>query len=321
MDTTNSVIKSAIRTLQAEADALTGLQRYVNISFKKTIDLILNTKGRLIISGIGKSALVGQKIVATLNSTGTPSLFMHAADAIHGDLGMVLKDDIVMLISQSGNTPEVKVLIPLLKASNTPIIAITGDENSYLALQADFVINSYVEKEACPMNLAPTTSSTAQIALGDAIAVCLMEARSFSATDFAKYHPGGALGKRLYLRTEDLVDIKRKPSVKLNTPLRDALIEISDKRYGATIVLEEGKIIGIVTDGDIRRMLQNGLDVNTTTVAEIMHPSPETIEKSELAAQALEKMRAKNITQLVVTDQGVYYGIVHLHDLLKEGII
>jgi arabinose-5-phosphate isomerase len=275
----------------------------------------------LIITGIGKSANIASKIVATLNSTGTPSIFMHAADAIHGDLGIVQKDDVVMCISKSGNTPEIKVLIPLVKSLGNPLIANVGNIDSFLAKQADFVIDSTVEREACPNNLAPTSSTTAQLVMGDALAVSLLEMRGFSDQDFAKYHPGGALGKQLYLRVLDLCMHNEKPQVQKNENIRNIIIEISSKRLGATAVIDNGELLGVITDGDIRRMMQKYDNVDPLKASDIMSINPMTIDKDELAVSALKIMKEHNITQLIVTDKQAYYGVIHLHDILKEGIL
>ena len=289
--------------------------------FESAVEAILNSKGRLIITGIGKSANIASKIVATLNSTGTPAIFMHAADAIHGDLGIVQKDDVVMCISKSGNTPEIKVLIPLVKSMGNPLIANVGNTDSFLAKQADYVINSSVEKEACPNNLAPTSSTTAQLVMGDALAVALLEMRGFSDQDFAKYHPGGALGKQLYLRVSDLCTHNEKPQVDKDENIRNIIIEISSKRLGATAVMENGKLIGVITDGDIRRMMQKYKDVDPLKASDIMSKSPLTIDKDQLAVSALKIMKEHNITQLLVKDKDAYFGVIHLHDILKEGIL
>jgi len=293
----------------------------LDTDFENAVKFILNSKGRVIVTGIGKSANIATKIVATLNSTGTPAIFMHAADAIHGDLGIVQKDDVVICISKSGNTPEVKVLVPLIKNSHNKIIALTGNKDSYLAKNADFVLNAYVEHEACPNNLAPTTSTTAQLVMGDALAVCLLEMREFTSKDFAKYHPGGTLGKRLYLRVDDLVEKNEIPKVELNTNIRDVIIEISEKRLGTTAVVNHEKIVGIITDGDIRRMLKNNQKFENLIAKDIMSKNPKTINSNAMAIDALDVMETHNITQILVVDDQKYVGVVHLHDLLKEGII
>ena len=293
----------------------------MNKDFENAVKFILNSKGRVIVTGIGKSANIASKIVATLNSTGTPSIFMHAADAIHGDLGIVQKDDVVICISKSGNTPEIKVLIPLIKDSKNKIIAITGNMDSYLAAQADFVLNAFVEQEACPNNLAPTTSTTAQLVLGDALAICLLEMKDFSSKDFAKYHPGGTLGKRLYLRVGDLIEKSAMPAVQPNDAVSKVIIEISEKRLGATAVIDNENIVGVITDGDIRRMLKNSETFAQLTAKDIMGKNPKILASDAMAIEALDIMESNNITQILVADGSIYKGIVHLHDLLKEGIL
>ena len=316
-----SILQLAKSTIDTESMAISNLGNLLTNDFAQTVELIYNSKGRVIITGIGKSAIIANKIVATFNSTGTPAVFMHAADAIHGDLGLILEDDVVICISKSGNTPEIKVLIPLIKNAKNPIIAITGNPESYLGVQADLVLNTYVEKEACPNNLAPTTSTTAQLVMGDALAVCLLELRGFSSKDFAKYHPGGALGKRLYLRVSDLSSQNQKPSVQTNTSLKEVIVEISEKMLGVTAVLDGEKLIGIVTDGDLRRMLYKSTDLNGVTAKDIMTPNPKTINLNAMAVDAKERMEHFGISQLLVEDNGNYCGVVHLHDLVKEGII
>jgi len=311
----------AQQTLEIEAKSIANLINYINDDFVNAIELILQSKGRLVITGIGKSANICQKIVATLNSTGTPSIFMHAADAIHGDLGNILKDDVVICISKSGDTPEIKSLIPLVKNFGNPIIAITGNIDSFLGKQANYVLNTYVEKEACPNNLAPTSSTTAQLAMGDALAVCLLESRGFDSTDFAKYHPGGALGKKLYLKVSDIYPNNEKPEVSPSESLQKVIFEISSKRLGVTAVTENGQLIGIVTDGDLRRMLEKTTDYNSLSAKDIMTASPKTIAPTIMAVAALEMMQNNNITQLIVAENNIYLGVIHLHDLLKEGIV
>ncbi|GAA4779479.1 KpsF/GutQ family sugar-phosphate isomerase [Olivibacter ginsenosidimutans] len=321
MKTKSDIENIAINALKLEAEAISELTKNINNEFVNAVHAILDTKGRVIITGIGKSAIIAQKIVATMNSTGTPAIFMHAADAIHGDLGMLQPDDIVIAISKSGNTPEIKVLVPLLKNSSAKIIAMVGNTKSYLAEQADFVLNTTVSREACPLNLAPTTSTTAQLAMGDALAICLLECRSFTDDDFARYHPGGALGKRLYLKVEDLANQNTKPQVDSRSTIKNVLVEITKNRLGAVAVVDHNQVIGIITDGDIRRMLESNEDIEHLTAADIMGKNPKTISYNELAVHALNMMRNNNITQLVVLRNGIYDGIVHLHDLLKEGII
>jgi arabinose-5-phosphate isomerase len=315
------LINSAKAALQLEAEAILALTNRLNDDFADSVYAILESKGRVVVTGIGKSAIVGQKIVATLNSTGTPSIFMHAADAVHGDLGMIQNDDIVICLSKSGNTPEIKLLVPLLKLSGNPLIAIVGNINSDLAKQATYVLDTGVEREACPLNLAPTTSTTAQLAMGDALAVCLLELRKFNANDFAKYHPGGALGKQLYLKAGDLAAKNEKPSLPPTASLKDIIIEISKNRLGAAVVLDGETILGIITDGDIRRMLETKSDLTQVNAADVMSKNPKRIEADELAIRALEIIKQNNITQLLVVQQNKYFGIVHLHDLLQEGIV
>ena len=321
MNSKKDTVSLAKQTIADESLAISKLADFVNDSFAEAVELIYNSKGRVIITGIGKSAIIANKIVATLNSTGTPSVFMHAADAIHGDLGLVLKDDIVICISKSGNTPEIKVLIPLLKNAKNTLIAITGNMKSMLAEQSDYVFNSYVEKEACPHNLAPTTSTTAQLVIGDALAVCLLDLRGFSSDDFAKYHPGGALGKKLFLRVRDLVALNEKPNVSLKSSIKDVIIEISKKRLGVTAVTENDKIVGIITDGDLRRMLASTEDFSKLYAKDIMSQTPKTIAVSAMAIEAMELMETNEISQLLVQDNGRFVGVVHIHDLIKEGII
>ncbi len=321
MKSKKSIIEAGVSTLQLEADAILGLIKNINDDFVKIVDLIIESKGRVIVTGIGKSAIIAQKIVATFNSTGTPSIFMHAADAVHGDLGMIQKNDIVMCISNSGNTPEIKVLAPLLKQSGNTMIGMIGQLNSELAKQADLVLNTYVEKEACPHNLAPTTSTTAQLAMGDALAMCLLHARNFNEQDFARYHPGGALGKKLYLKTGELAIKNQKPSISPDASVKDVIIEISRNRLGAVVVVKDNAVLGIITDGDIRRMLEKHSDLTNIKASDLMNSNPKRIEKDILAISALEVIKENNITQLLVTDAGSYFGIVHLHDLLQEGII
>lgn len=316
----NTIIDIAKQTIIEESKAIANLINFVDDDFTKTVNYILASKGRVIVTGIGKSANIATKIVATLNSTGTPAIFMHAADAIHGDLGNIQKNDTVICISKSGNTPEIKVLVPLIKNYGNKIVAITGNISSYLGTNADFVLNSFVEKEACPNNLAPTSSTTAQLVIGDALAVCLLEKNNFSSKDFAKYHPGGALGKKLYLRVHDLISNNELPVVTPTTPIKDVIIEISKKRLGTTAVLENTKIVGIITDGDLRRMLKDNTDISKLLAKDIMGKNPKTISVDAMAIQALETMENNNITQILVEDGTKYVGVVHLHDLLKEGI-
>ena len=321
LNTAENIKKIAKQTLEIELEAIKGLNQFINEDFVASIEIILKSKGRVVISGIGKSANIAQKIVATLNSTGTPSIFMHAADAIHGDLGNIQKDDIVICISKSGDTPEIKSLIPLVKNFGNTVIAITGNANSFLGKQADYILNTYVEKEACPNNLAPTSSTTAQLVMGDALAVCLLESRGFDSSDFAKFHPGGTLGKKLYLKVNDIYTNNERPKVTPTTSIKDVIVEISSKRLGVTAVTENNQVIGIVTDGDLRRMLESGKNIESLSAQDIMTKSPKTIAANVLAVEALEQMQNNNITQLIVTKNEEYLGVIHLHDLLKEGIV
>jgi len=318
----NSIVNTGKQTIIAESSSIAEMVDFVNGDFEKAVSTIFSSKGRVVISGIGKSAIVAQKIVASLNSTGTPAIFLHAADAIHGDLGMVQQDDIVMIISKSGDSPEIKVLVPLIKNFHNTLIAICGNTQSYLAKCADIVLNTTIKKEASPYNLVPTSSTTAQMVMGDAITVCLMELRGFNSDDFAKFHPGGALGKKLYLHVSDLSVNNEKPSVNAESLLKDVIVEITKKRLGVTVVLNnDQKIIGIITDGDLRRMLEKGLSLTEIKAKDIMTSDPKTIDAKSLAVKALDIMRNKNITQLIVTENNEYAGIIHLHDLVREGII
>lgn len=322
MKLTKNIIPIAKNVLQNEADAIKNLLNHINDEFEACVMALSLLKGRVIVTGVGKSAIIASKIVATMNSTGTPAIFMHAADAIHGDLGMIQKDDAVICLSKSGNTPEIKVLVPLIKRSGATLIGLVGNTTSFLAEQSDFVINATVEKEACPLNLAPTTSTTAALAMGDALAMSLLEIRDFTREDFAKYHPGGALGKQLYLRVEDIYPQNNVPKVKADAHLKEVIVEISSKRLGATAVVNETEeLIGIITDGDLRRMLNKYENITGLTAVDIMTPSPKTIDKDEYAMEAMKLMQEKNITQLVVTEGKKVCGFVHLHDLLKEGIV
>lgn len=321
MSTKKSIIDTARKTIEIESQAILHLSELVNDDFAEAVNLIHNSKGRVIITGIGKSAIIATKIVATLNSTGTPAIFMHAADAIHGDLGLILKDDVVIFISKSGNTPEIKVLVPFIKSAKNKMIAITGNKDSFLGQQVDYVLNAFVEKEACPNNLAPTTSTTAQLVLGDALAVCLLELQGFSSKDFAKYHPGGSLGKRLYLRVHDLSSINQKPQVTLDTSIKDVIIEISEKMLGVAAVVQNNEIVGIITDGDLRRMLSKVDNISGLTAKDIMSNNPKRIHSNAMAIDAMDVMEHHGISQLLVEENGVYAGVVHVHDLIKEGII
>lgn len=318
----NSPIKeSAIRTINMEAGAIKQLANLLTDQFEKTIDALANCKGRIVISGIGKSAVIAQKIVATFNSTGTPAIFLHAADAIHGDIGMIQQEDMVMVLSKSGESPEIKILVPLIKNFGNKLVAIVGNKSSYLAKKADFIIDTTVDQEACPNNLAPTTSTTAQLVIGDAIAICLMDQKGFNVADFAKLHPGGALGKKLYLRVSDLYVDNEKPQVKPGQSLKEVIVEMTKKRLGVTAVTDDNdRLLGIITDGDLRRMLEkNGLDL--IQAKDIMTKNPKTITPGEMAVNALDLMRQNEIVHLVVVENKKYLGIIHLHDLVKEGLL
>jgi len=324
MTSTNyEIIENAAKeTIRIETAAIENLINYIDNDFCACVETIYKSAGRVVITGIGKSAIIGQKIVATLNSTGTPALFMHAADAIHGDLGMIQEDDIVICISKSGTTPEIMVLIPLIKRFKNKIAAIVSNTDSFLAKQADFILRATVAKEACPNNLAPTSSTTAQLVIGDAIASCLLQLKGFTSSDFAQLHPGGALGKRLYLRVNDLYINNAVPSVDIDAKLENVIFEISSKRLGATAVIDnDGNLAGMITDGDLRRMLQRKVNFHSATAKDIMTKSPKTISADALAVQAFNIMEKNNITQLIVMKDDKYAGIVHLHDILREGII
>ena len=311
----------AVQVIENEASAIKNLVPLLDGDFGKVVKLMLESKGNIVFSGVGKSAIIAQKITATMNSTGTSSVFMHAADAIHGDLGIIRDDDLVVLLSKSGETPEIKVLVPLIKLRGNQIIAITGNRDSSLARQADYVLDVTVGNEGFPGNPAPTSSSTAQLVMGDALAVCLMQCRGFSTDDFAKFHPGGALGKQLYLRVKDLYVNNEKPEVKPDDSLATVIIEMTRKLLGAAVVTENGRIAGIITDGDLRRMLLKHPDIDSVKAAEIMTPNPKTIDENDLVADALQLMRHNSITQLPVLSQGRYVGVIHLHDILKEGVL
>jgi arabinose-5-phosphate isomerase len=316
------ILATAKRTVGLEATAIAGLQDYLTADFVKAVEHVYKCSGRLVISGIGKSAIIAQKIVATFNSTGTPSLYMHAADAIHGDLGMIQKEDVVMVISKSGNSPEIKVLVPLIKNFGNTLIGLVGNMESYLALQADIVINTTVSAEACPNNLAPTSSTTAQLVMGDALAVCLMELKGFTGEDFAKFHPGGLLGKKLYLRVMDIYIQNQQPAVEPDTPLRETIFSISGSRLGMTVVVNSNKeILGVITDGDLRRMLEKNTSLEGILARDIMTLNPKTILPGALAVEALDVLRKFDITQLVVANQKQYLGVLHLHDLIREGLL
>lgn len=318
----DSIKQVALRTIELEAKSITGLTAFIDDDFEKAVNVIAGSKGRLVVSGIGKSAVIAQKIVATLNSTGTPSIFMHAADAIHGDLGMILKDDIVLIISKSGESPEIKALVPLIKNFGNIIIAMVGNLQSFLTKNAKIIINTTVEKEACPNNLAPTTSTTAQLVMGDALAVCLMELKGFHSDDFAKFHPGGLLGKKLYLKVADLISGNEKPKVEATQSLKEVIVEMTQKRLGITAVVnKDNGLLGIITDGDLRRMLEKNTAIDSIKAGDIMTSNPITIELDKLAVDALNMLRKNEITQLAVISNGNYEGILHLHDLIREGLI
>lgn len=321
MTTDQKIIESAQRTIKLEADALNEIIKHLGNDLIESVKIILKSKGRVVVSGIGKSAIIANKIVATLNSTGTASVFMHAADAIHGDLGIIQRDDVVILISNSGNTPEIKVLAPLIKSGANTLIAIVGNVESELAKHADYILDTTVNKEACPHNLAPTSSTTAQLAMGDALAVCLLELRGFTKEDFARYHPGGALGKKLYLKVDDLLANNQKPEVNLNTKITEVILTISSNRLGATAVIDDGILVGIITDGDLRRMMQENQHFDKLIAKDIMKLNPKTVEKDTMAVEALQLMKEYNISQLIVVDNNKFLGFVHLHDLLREGIL
>ena len=321
MKKTNTILKTAKETILIESNAIANLAKLIDDDFEEAVKFILNSKGRVIVTGIGKSANIATKIVATLNSTGTPAIFMHAADAIHGDLGNVQKEDVVICISKSGNTPEIKVLVPFIKNYKNKIVAITGNVDSFLGKNADFTLNAFVEKEACPNNLAPTTSTTAQLVLGDALAVCLLNLRGFTSKDFAKYHPGGALVKRLYLRVSDLVRNNLVPKVNSSDSISKVIVEISEKRLGVTAVIDSDELVGIITDGDIRRMLSKTPEISKIKATDIMGKDPKTISVDAMAIDALNTMETNNISQMLVVDhKDKYVGVIHIHDLIKEGI-
>lgn len=322
MNKSNLILSTARRTITIEAESIKAVEASLNQSFCNCVEAIFKSKGRLIVTGIGKSAIIAQKIVATLNSTGTPSIFMHAADAIHGDLGIIQKDDLVLCISKSGETPEIKVLVPLVKKLGSQLIGMVSNENSFLGKKANYVLHTPIHQEADPNNLAPTASTAVQMAMGDAIATSLLALRGFTPRDFAQYHPGGALGKQLYLRVHDIFPQNEKPKVLENENIRNTIIEMTSKRLGVTVVVnEKNEVQGIITDGDLRRMLQSEDKVEHLQAKDIMSKNPQTIHKDQLAVKAIEIMRSKSITQLVVEDNGKYVGVVHLHDLLREGIV
>ncbi len=321
MNNTKAILDLAKKTIQIEGDAILNLSSFLTDDFSNAVECIIASKGRVIISGVGKSAIIASKIVSTLNSTGTPAIFMHAADAIHGDLGTIQDTDVVICISKSGSTPEIKMLVPLIKRGKNKLIGITGNKGSFLGQNADFVLNTFVEEEACPNNLAPTTSTTAQLVMGDALAICLLKLKGFSSTDFAKYHPGGALGKRLYLRVEDIVKNNEKPQVEASSSIKKVIVEISEKMLGVAAVIENDEIVGVVTDGDLRRMLNKYDSINGLTARDIMSSNPKTIPTDVLAIKALEVIQNNGISQLLAVDGKEYKGVVHLHNLIREGIL
>lgn len=321
MKTNDEITAIATDVIEQEAATVANLKNMIDSNFAEAVSLIFKSKGRLVVTGIGKSAIIAQKIVATMNSTGTPALFMHAADAIHGDLGMIQDNDIVMLLSRSGNTPEIKVLVPILKMRRNKMIAMVSDTQSYLAQQADIIINAYAAHEACPNNLAPTSSTTAQLVMGDAMAVALLECRGFSPSDFAKYHPGGALGKKLYMRVSDLYLNNEKPEVAPSDSINRVILEMTSKRLGATAVTDNGRLLGIITDGDLRRMLVSGRTIENLTAQDIMSVNPKTIDENAMAVNAFHIMEQNHITQLIVLKEGIYAGVIHIHDILQEGIV
>ncbi len=321
MNRTSQIIAVAKQTIETESKAIMHLAQLVNEEFAQAVEAIYHSKGRVVITGIGKSANIATKIVATLNSTGTPAIFMHAADAIHGDLGTILKDDVVICISKSGNTPEIKVLVPLIKGRGNTLLAITSNRESFLGVQANYVLHAYVEKEACPNNLAPTTSTTAQLVIGDALAMALLDLRGFSSKDFARFHPGGSLGKKLYLRVSDLTSLNERPEVHPDTDVKNVIVEISEKLLGVTAVVENHKIVGIITDGDLRRMLTKEESITGLTAKDIMTANPKRINNDAMAVEAMELMDKHGITQILAEENGRYCGVVHIHNLTKEGII
>lgn len=315
------ILETARQTIDLEAHAISRLKNQLSAHFAEVVELLLESKGRLVVTGIGKSAIIAQKIVATLNSTGTPSIFMHAADAIHGDLGIITSDDMVMCLSKSGNTPEIKALVPLLRQGGNPLIALVGNTDSFLARHANFILDATVEREACPNNLAPTTSTSAQLVLGDALAVCLLEQRKFGSSDFARFHPGGALGKKLYLKLDDIAVQNEKPSVAPADALKDVLLEMTKRRLGMTAVTENEHVLGIITDGDIRRMLEKSTELGGKTASDIMSDKPLCLPADTLAVDAAVVMREKKISQIIVLKDDRYAGVVHIHDLNREGIL
>ena len=315
------IIKTAKEVIELQSNTIANLEKFIDKNFQDVVDLLKNINGRLIVIGIGKSAIIGKKIVATLNSTGTSSIFIHGVEAIHGDLGSIKKDDVILFISKSGNTNELKKIFSVIKVQKNKTIAMTANKDSYLAKNSDFFLNTFVQKEACPNNLAPTTSSTAQLVMGDALAICLLKLKGFSKNDFARYHPGGILGKKITLKVSDIYNEKLIPKVNKLDTFQNVIIEISSKRMGAVCVVENNKILGIITDGDLRRYLQKNHDISNTVAEKLMTRNPKTIDKNELAFSAFNEMRKYNITQLLVLSNNEYSGIIHLHDILKEEII
>ncbi|WP_378185208.1 SIS domain-containing protein [Aquimarina sp. W85] len=321
MNTSHTILSNAKKTIAEQAKAIANLENLIDEDFAKAVQTIHNSSGRVIFTGIGKSAIIAAKIVATMNSTGTPAVFMHAADAIHGDLGNILTDDVVVCISKSGNTPEIKVLVPLIKNFKNTLIGITANRNSFLGTEADYVLNAYVEKEVCPNNLAPTTSTTAQLVIGDALAICLLNLKGFSSKDFAKYHPGGALGKKLYLRVSDITSKNEKPQVTQNASINEVIVEMTEKRLGTTAVTLDDKIVGIITDGDLRRMLSSNSSFDGLAAKDIMSINPKIINNEAMAVDALDMLESNGISQLLAEENGKYSGLLHIHDLMREGII
>ena len=315
-----NIIEFGKEVIKLQSESIRNLVELVDENFETAINLILDSNGRVVVTGIGKSAIIANKIVATLNSTGTPSIFMHAADAIHGDLGIIKKDDVIICISKSGNTPEIMDLVPFLKMTKNPLIAITGDTNSSLAKNSSVVLNSHVDIEICPNNLAPTNSTTAQLVIGDAIAATLVKIKGFTSNDFAKFHPGGSLGKKLYLKVNDLIDSDLKPMVSIDDDIKDVIIEISNKMLGITPVFSSDSIVGVITDGDLRRTLLNNQEISTLKAKDIMSTNPQIIDSDTLASEALEIMKRNKISQLIVTNNKLYLGVIHIQSLIKEGI-
>ena len=317
---TKDIIGFGKEVIKLQSDSIKNLVDLIDENFENAIKLILDSKGRVVVTGIGKSAIIANKIVATLNSTGTPAIFMHAADAIHGDLGIIKKDDVIICISKSGNTPEIKDLVPFLNMNNNPLISITGDVNSFLAKNSAVVLSSYVDIEVCPNNLAPTNSTTAQLVIGDALAVTLVKIKGFTSNDFAKFHPGGSLGKKLFLRVKDIVDADLKPMVAENDNIKDVIIEISNKMLGITPVLSKNSIVGVITDGDLRRTLLNNQEISGLVASDIMSINPQIIDFEIKALDALKIMKNNKISQLIVTKDNKYYGVLHIQNIIKEGI-